>query len=105
MEITAQDLRTLRYRMNWTQAELAQTLGCTVDALLGWERGHTPCELSLTEKSRLLIFQAQADSNSAQVQRRAVAENLMVERQLSQIVDQDVIECLTTGHLSNSTFR
>lgn len=37
--MTAAELRKLRERLNWSQAEAARNLGCSVRSITNWEKG------------------------------------------------------------------
>lgn len=39
--MTADDLIALRNRMNWTQAQAAAALGCSLRSIANWESGAT----------------------------------------------------------------
>jgi transcriptional regulator with XRE-family HTH domain len=80
---TKDELRRLRYRLGWSQAEMARNLQIDFAALAGFESGHATIPVTL--KSSLVRISQQADSNAECVQRRAIAETLMHERKLSQI--------------------
>lgn len=81
------ELRKLRYRLGWSQAEMARNLRLELGALAGLERGAAtiPAELKVS----LVRISQQADSNAECVQRRALAETLMDQRKLAQIHNFD----------------
>lgn len=37
--MTAAELRKLRARLNWSQAEAARRLGCSARSIVNWEKG------------------------------------------------------------------
>jgi transcriptional regulator with XRE-family HTH domain len=80
---TKDELRRLRYRLGWSQAEMARNLKLELVTLAGFESGATVIPLTL--KSSLVRISQTADSNAECTQRRAIAETLMDERKLSQI--------------------
>lgn len=56
LEVTAQQLQKLRERMNWSQAEAAEHLGCSKRSIANWERGTTkiPRNIALAASAVLL---------------------------------------------------
>lgn len=92
MDWTAEELRHLRYRLGWSQAEMARCLNLELMTVSNFETGRAPVPSEL--KSSLLRILHQAESNSESVQRRPIAEVIMKTKNLSQIHDYDV-EILT----------
>jgi transcriptional regulator with XRE-family HTH domain len=86
-EFTKDELRRLRYRLGWSQAEMARNLKVELASLSGFESG--AAAIPATLKSSLIRISQQADSNADSCQRRAIAEVLMDERGLSQIHNFD----------------
>lgn len=86
--MTSGELRQLRCRMGWCQAEMARRLECDVDLVGKYESG----EVELLEPHRrvLSLLFHQAENESMRVHRRPVAEILMRDRKISQIHDMDV---------------
>ena len=93
MNWTAEEIRQLRYRMGWSQAEFARTLNLERSLITGWESGRFPPDQE--HKSTLLRIFHQVESNCQKVLRRPVAEMIMKDRGLSQIHDFDVIDEVT----------
>ena len=87
IEFTNDEMRKLRYRLGWSQAEMARNLKIEMSSMIGLESGSTtiPAEV----KSSLVLISYQADSNADRTQRRALAETLMDEQGLSQIHNFD----------------
>ncbi len=81
------ELRSLRYRCGWSQAEMARILNVALADLAGFESG--AAAIPVTLKSSLVRISQTADSNAECTQRRALAETLMDERKLSQIHNFD----------------
>jgi DNA-binding transcriptional regulator YiaG len=100
---TAEEVRMLRYRMGWSRAELARTLECDLAHVHEWERGRRLPDESQCRK--LTQFQHQAEQNADSVSRRPVAEALMNDRNLSQIHESEVIDCLANGLLKSFSFK
>ncbi|MCM2282600.1 MAG: hypothetical protein NDI61_12220 [Bdellovibrionaceae bacterium] len=92
---TATELRQLRYRLGWSRAELAHSLGCELAVILDWEASGVPADC--VHRNRLLLFMHQTEMIAENVQRRPVAEVIMKERGLAQIHETDVIESLATA--------
>ncbi len=86
-EFSKDELRRLRYRLGWCQAEMARNLNVDLSALSGFESGAVVIPAAL--KSSLIRISQQADSNAETTQRRALAETLMTERGLTQIHNFD----------------
>lgn len=102
MNWTADSIRHLRYRMGWSRAEMARCVGCNMQHVLDWETGGGLPESG--HRNTLLHFFRQAESNAERIMRRPVAERLMEDRNLAQIHDTEVVDCLATGVLSGFTF-
>lgn len=100
---TADELRQLRYRLGWSRAELARSLGCEVAKVHEWEvSGIAPDSI---HRNRLVLFLHQAEMTAENVQRRPVAEVLMNDRGLAQIHETEVIDCLAAGALKAADFK
>jgi transcriptional regulator with XRE-family HTH domain len=97
IEFSKDELRQLRYRLGWSQAEMARNLRVEMAVVSGCESGAVtlPAEL----KSSLIRILQQADSNADSCQRRAIAEVLMDQKGLSQIhnFDCDPEQIITKG--------
>jgi transcriptional regulator with XRE-family HTH domain len=89
---TAIELRQLRHRLGWSQAEMARCLKIDYQSVANWELGETAP--SQQNHSALLGILQIAESNAGRMQRRPVAEVMMKDRGISQIHDFDVIESL-----------
>lgn len=88
MNWTAEEIRQLRYRLGWSQAEMARRLNLEISILSGFETGRASVPGHL--KGSLLQILSLAESNADRVQRRPIAEVMMRDRGLSQIHDFDV---------------
>jgi len=82
-EFSKDELRRLRYRLGWSQAEMARNLNVELSVLSGFESGAAVIPAAL--KGSLIRISQQADSNADCTQRRAIAETLMDQLGLSQI--------------------
>ncbi len=82
---------------------MARTIGCELDHVMAWEAGRVSPHDS--HRNNLLHIFYQAELNAEKVARRPVAEVLMHDRNLAQIHDMDVIDCLATGSLKSFTFK
>jgi transcriptional regulator with XRE-family HTH domain len=85
---TAEEVRKLRYRLGWSQAELARSLNLEIAVLSNIEAGRS--DLPEEFRSALLRIFNQAESNADRAQRRPIADVIMKDRGLSQIHDFDV---------------
>ena len=92
------EIRQLRYRMGWTQSEMARTVGCKVELVAAWEQGAAHPESE--QQTTLIRFMQQAESNSEKIQRGPAAEDLMTRRNLSQIHDSEVLAYLIDGSVA-----
>ena len=93
MSWTASELKNLRYRLGWSQAELARSLKLEVAKVSAWELGHAPPD-DQSRNALASIFQ-HAENNCEKLQRRPIAEVIMRDRGLSQIHDFDVLDSMT----------
>lgn len=92
MHWTADEIRKLRYRLGWSQAEMARCLKQEAALISSWEAGRN---VPSNECGNLLLsILHQAESNAEKVQRRPIAEVAMHDRGLSQIHDLEVIDLL-----------
>ena len=92
MNWTADEIRQLRYRLGWSQAEMARCLKLELNTVSEWEAGKLPPLEA--HRSALLSILHQAESNVEKVQRRPIAEAMMRDKGLSQIHDLEVIDDL-----------
>lgn len=90
MEWTSEEIRLLRHRLGWSQAEMARCLKLDLAVFASWEKGQSsPGD---EQRNSLLMILHQAEMNAEKVQRRPIAEIVMRDRGLSQIHDFDLIE-------------
>ncbi len=90
---TPVEIRGLRCRLGWSQAELARHLQTELFTVMNWETGRlVPLGDHL---SRLARISQTAEVNADRMQRRPIAESLMREQGLSQIHDLDVLDQIT----------
>lgn len=92
MTWTADELRQLRYRLGWSQAEMARCLNLELSTVSQWEAGLVPPQEE--HRNQLVRILHQAESNSERIHRRPIAEVIMRDRGLSQIHDMDVLDSL-----------
>ncbi len=95
IEFSSSDLRTLRYRLGWSQAEMARNLKLNISFISEIENGQVAIPPEL--KSSLVRIMHQADSNADQTQRTPIAEVIMKEKNLSQIHSFDCDFDVVTG--------
>lgn len=88
MNFTAEEIRQLRYRLGWSQAEMARCLKLEPVIVFNVEAGRATLPPSV--RSSLLQIMNQAESNAERVQRVPIAEVMMKDLGLSQIHDFDV---------------
>ncbi len=92
MNWTAHEIKQLRYRLGWSQAELARFMKLELAKISAWELGASPPDEQY--RSMLAKIYNQAESNAERIQRRPIAEVIMKDRKLSQIHDFDVIDSI-----------
>ena len=104
MNLSASDIRDLRCRMGWCQADLARRLACSLDVVAKYESGES--EIDAAHGRLLSAVFHQAEAAAHRILRRPVAEILMRDRGISQIHDFDVLQTCDgafTNALSNAT--
>ena len=99
---TGDGVRHLRYRLGWSQAEMARHLGLDIPTLSGLETGRSAFSDRISND--LVRISQQAESIADRVHRRPLAEVIMRDRQLCQIHDFDVVEG-GEGNLDESTIK
>ena len=103
MNFTAQEIKQLRGRLGWSQAELARQMKTELAQISAWELGAAP--LGEQYRSQFAQIYHQAEMNADRVQRRPIAEIIMRDRGLSQIHDFDVLDSIaftvTEGSFEN----
>jgi transcriptional regulator with XRE-family HTH domain len=87
---TATDLKTLRYRLGWSQAEMARSLKVDLTLVTEWEAGRAVPQKECL--SQLIGIMHQAESNAERVQCRPLAEAMMRDLGLCQIHNMAVLE-------------
>lgn len=98
--MTAHELKELRSRLGWSQAEFARQMKTELATIAAWELGTAQVDKSYL--SRLTFIMNQAEMNAERVQRRPVAEIIMKDRGLSQIHDFDVLDSFHVDVTSKS---
>ena len=89
MEWTPDEVRQLRYRLGYSQAEMARCLKLEVEVVMAWELGTFFPEYG--HCNELLRILNQTETNADRVQRRPIADVMMRDRGLSQIHDFEVL--------------
>ena len=92
--MTAPEFRNLRYRLGWSQAEMARNLNLESALVAGFESGLE--KIPATLQSALVRIMFTAEANAAQTVRRPIAEVIMREKNLSQLHDYDCHFDVTT---------
>lgn len=106
MNWTASEIRLLRYRMGWSQAELARCLHLDLTTVTGWESGlDQPQGVQCSELLRILH---QVEDHSEKMHRLPIAEVIMRDQGLSQVHDLEVdgvneIPCAANKARASST--
>lgn len=82
------EVRELRWKLGWSQAEFARQLGCLQKLINEWEVGlHQPSQIHLEMLSRL---EGESDIYTGRIQREAVADAFLEEQKASQITHSEV---------------
>ncbi len=90
---TSAEIRQLRLRLGWSQAELARHLGCRQQTVSEWE---TDSYVPQNAYSKLLdLLHEHSQVHSDQVSRRPVAEAVMKQVGFSQITGDEISERMT----------
>ena len=92
---TSDEIKQLRYRLGWSQAEMARSFKLELATVAAWELGQQPPQDE--HRHLLLSTMHQAESNAERVQRRPIAEVMMRTRGLSQIHDFEVQNGIETA--------
>lgn len=75
MVFTHQEIRSLRQRLGWSQAEMARQMGCSAQLIQQWESGQAPPDMEALNQLNYLHNHVEALS-------RRVSENPGVEREM-----------------------
>lgn len=88
MAWTKEQIKSLRLRMGWEQADLARRLNCHTQIVIQWEQG----ELDLEEKytSTLEMLNTQAESNAIEVSSAPMMEIILEDTHTNQISISEV---------------
>lgn len=78
-----EQIRLLRLRLGWTQADLARRLACETQLIESLEVGQTAAALEIVHKLELLAHQA--DLCGDEIHCLPAAENLCDQEQLGQV--------------------
>ena len=92
MNLSATELRQLRYRLGWSMAEMARCLKLDLATVHGWESGEAVPNGE--QRNLIMNIMSQSEAAAEQVQRRPIAEVAMRERGLSQIHNLDLVETI-----------
>ncbi len=85
---TPAEIKTLRQRMGWSQAEMARSLKLELTTVTGWEAGRT---LPKNEDCHGLVqILRQVENHSEKMRNRPLAEMMMRTQGLSQIHELEV---------------
>ncbi len=87
-EWSAHQIKTLRYQLGWSQADMARRLGCTLQCIMNWEEGADLPEADQSKRLDQLRFTA--GHHGRKLGRLPIAEKHMGERSLAQIRDEEL---------------
>jgi len=85
---SAQDVRELRWRLGWSQAEFARHLGCRQQTISEWETG--VYEPQNAYSKLLSHLEGESDLYVSRIKIEAVADALLNEHNCSQITHTEV---------------
>ncbi len=86
------EIRLLRLRLGWTQADLARRLSCDLQLVESLEIGSKVAAIEVVHKLELIAHQA--DLCGEEIQNRPVAENMCDQEQLGQVELNKIIKKL-----------
>ncbi len=90
MTLTAAEIRNLRQRMGWSQAEMARQLGCSAGHIQTWETGTDLPDPETLNQLRYL--QNRVDSYSEHISQEPLVELEMETRRVSQLTHRDLLK-------------
>ena len=77
------NIKSLRLRLGWTQADLARRLNCQSSEVQSWETGQAIPNAEVTSRLELLV--SHAETCAQELQSVPKAENFCERRRLGQI--------------------
>lgn len=90
MQLTGQDIRTLRQRLGWSMAEMARQMGCTTVLIAQWESGSSLPEPEAM--NHLKYLRDNVDSSAERTRGYPVAETRIESGRLSQLTHRDLLK-------------
>ena len=90
MNMSHEDIRTLRQRLGWSMAEMARQMGCTTDLIQTWESGAAKPDIDALNQLHYLHYHVELKSN--QVAQSPIAEREMESRKMAQLTNRDLLE-------------
>ena len=85
---SADDIRQLRWRLGWSQAELARRLGCRQQTISGWETGIYEPQNAYSKLLEMLS--SHVEHYSDQVASGSVAEAVMKQVGYTQVNSEEL---------------
>ena len=89
MNWTGEEIKELRLRLGWCQANLARRLNCSLDLLEKWEANQSVPSAEYLPKFKYLLDCV--DSNVETLRMRTHAEVLLKQDSKSQVTHDDII--------------
>ena len=90
MNFDNQEIRNLRQRLGWSQAEMARQMGCSADLIQKWESGVSIPDSDALNQLRYLRNHVEA--NSEQMAQRPQLEKELESRRVAQLTHRDLLK-------------
>lgn len=89
MSLSHQEIRILRQRLGWSQAEMARRMGCPTSLIQAWEEGSSSPDKEALHQ--LQFLSAHVELRSEIISRIPIAEREMEIRKMSQLTHSDLL--------------
>lgn len=90
MDFCHTEIRILRQRLGWSQAEMARQMGCTADLIQSWENGKVIPDSDALNQLRYLHDHVELKSH--RLQQTPLAEKEMQTRGVGQLTHDDLLK-------------
>lgn len=92
MEFTAKQIKELRLRLGWTQADMGRRMSCSSEIVAAWENGLSVPDIDCIRQMQYL--QMTADNLSDQTAQRPLVDSFLLNQELDQISGEQWQEVL-----------
>jgi transcriptional regulator with XRE-family HTH domain len=90
MGFDCKEIRTIRQRLGWSQAEMARQMGCTADLIQKWEAGTMSPDFDAVNQLRYL--ENHIEQNSERTAQKPLVEVEMESRRVEQLTHRDLLK-------------